>query len=158
VSVSRSPALRGVIAGAAGTVALNLCAYLDMAITCRAPSDVPAAAARAIARRLGFEPAPPDDAEKRARWEGFGEALGLMHGVVQGLAYGIVRANFLPRAEQRTGALCLALESFVLGESAATALGATDPRRWGFAGFVRGLALRLAFGAVTAATFDALPS
>ncbi len=144
------------MAGAAGTVALNLCAYLDMAITRRAPSDVPAAAARAIARRLGFEPAPLDNGKTRARWEGFGEALGLMHGVGQGLAYGIVRAQLLPDAEQRTGALSLALESFILGEGAATLLGATDPRHWGFAGFVRGFALRAAFGIVTAATFDAL--
>lgn len=151
----RSRLVNGALAGAAGTCALNLFAYLDMAATRRSSSAVPRLAAHAIAARAGLAPRPIDDEASMSRWEGFGEALGYVHGVCQGIGYGFVRAR-LRESAWRVGAVALCLETFVVGEGACIALGATDPRTWGLQGYARGLLLRLAFGIVTAAAFDAL--
>ncbi len=151
----RSRLVNGALAGAAGTCALNLFAYLDMAATRRSASEVPRLAAHAIATRAGLAPRPIDDEASLSRWEGFGEALGYVHGVCQGIGYGFVRSR-LRGPGWPVGAAALCLETFVLGEGACIALGATDPRTWGWEGYARGLLLRLAFGVVAAASFDAL--
>lgn len=148
--------LRGALAGAAGTCALNFAAYLDMAATRRPASEVPRLAAHAIAAKLGLEPKPIDDEPSLSRWEGFGEALGHVHGVSQGIGYAVLRGTVLDGPPWWVGAMSLCLETFVVGEGTCVALGATDPTTWGVAGYARGLGLRLAFGVVTALAYEAL--
>ena len=53
----------GLVAGAAGTVALNVATYADMSLRGRASSSVPAKTAGKIAARAGVDLAPAAPAE-----------------------------------------------------------------------------------------------
>jgi hypothetical protein len=46
------PALRGLVAGATGTVALDITTYMDMAIRGRSASDVPSQLVHTIAEQI----------------------------------------------------------------------------------------------------------
>lgn len=144
---------RGVIAGAAGTVALNAVTYLDMAVRGRPPSDVPAQsvewAARAAGATLGR-----DEAAAANRSEGLGALLGYATGVVLGGTYGVVAGRQQPSVV--TGAVALAAGAMVVANEPLVAMRITDPRTWGVEGWVADLVPHLAYGVVGAVVFAAI--
>src|SRR5947209_18142861 len=89
--------LAGVAAGAAGTVALDVATYADMAIRGRPSSEVPTKVAGALTQRLGISlfgdgPAASDDAASNRR-----SAIGSLMGYVTGVGLGALVGALRPR-------------------------------------------------------------
>ncbi|WP_319020129.1 hypothetical protein [Streptomyces sp. C8S0] len=83
-------AARGLLAGATGTVVLNLVTYGDMAWRGRPSSGMPAETADRLAGHAGIELG--DGEEKASREEAAGALLGYVAGLGTGLLYGLLRA------------------------------------------------------------------
>lgn len=148
--------LRGIGAGAVGTLALNATTYLDMLVRGRAPSDLPERAAGQLAERLGIDLGRDGDHGAAGnRRTALGALLGYATGTVVGAGYGVVRA--------RAGSLSLpvaaagaTLAAMAASNVPATLSGLTDPREWGWQGWLADIVPHLAFGLATALTYDAL--
>ncbi len=151
----------GAVAGAAGTAALDITGYGEMALTGRSPSGTPAEVIRRVAKRANIEPlgrsdAVADDATKNRR-SALGAISGYLIGTSIGAVYGAVsplvaRLPVLPKA-LLVGALAMAAS-----EGPATALAATDPRRWGVRGWLSDIVPHAIYGLVTVAIVDAIRS
>ncbi len=147
----------GMLAGAAGTTALNATTYLDMAVRGRPPSTTPEQTVRKAEEFTGasLSSEGPDSQPAQSRRSGIGAVLGIAAGVGTGAVYGLLRP--------RLGDVPLVLLS--LGAAAGanvgpmlpmTALGVTDPREWTLDSWLTDLLPHLAYGAVTAVTFEAM--
>jgi hypothetical protein len=143
----------GAVAGAAGTVALDVVTYLDMAVRGRPPSELPSSVAEKLAGDAGIGLG--DDERARNRSSGIGALLGYATGIGVGMVYGALRARTGPPPG---AALALSLAAMAGSDVPATALGLTDPRRWGPSGWVADVIPHLAYGFVTAAAFDLVAS
>ncbi|MDN3354057.1 hypothetical protein [Actinomadura sp. DC4] len=129
----------GLLAGAAGTTALNAVTYTDMALRGRPASGIP----EQVVDRLGL---PLRDANRRqaaAALLGIGVGAGV--GAVYGLAGGTPAGALMPAA---TAALA--------GDGPPVALGLTDPRTWTAADWLSDVVPHLAYGLVTAVAYDGL--
>jgi hypothetical protein len=80
----------GVIAGAAGTTALNVVTYLDMALRARPASELPAKAAGEVTGRAGIELGTGKAGESRR--DAIGALLGYATGLGVGALYALVTA------------------------------------------------------------------
>jgi hypothetical protein len=148
--LKRGP-VAGAIAGAVGTLALDVVSYLDMYAQGRPASTLPADAAAKVAGKVGLDLSGDDDASN-ARRSALGALLGYSTGIAVGAAYGIVRRR--PGASR--GALGLTGTVLVAANGPMVAMGLTDPREWGPKGWVSDLVPHLAYGVVTARVFDAI--
>jgi hypothetical protein len=145
----RHPVVVGLIAGAAGTTALNLVSYFDMTMRGRAASSLPAQAAADLSGDLGL---PLGTGESKShREEGLGALLGYATGLGVGAGYGLVRTQV--RVPAVVGAVGLALAAMAASDAPMTALGLTDPRSWAASSWVADALPHLAFGLTAAATF-----
>lgn len=146
----RNPVLLGLVAGSAGTVALNVAAYCDMAVRGRAGSSVPARAAARIAQQAGVPLGRTGSATHRKT------ALGQLLGYAASLGVGMLYGTFANRRALPVpaAALGVALAAMFSTDAAHTLLGVTDPRRWSAKDWVADILPHLAYGAATAATFD----
>src|SRR6185437_11552006 len=81
---------RGVVAGAAGTTALNAVGYADMALRGRPASSVPAQVAEQLAGRVGGT-VPGSGATRQNRLEGLGALAGIATGAGVGALAGQLR-------------------------------------------------------------------
>lgn len=146
--------MAGAAAGAAGTTALNAATYLDMVARARPSSSTPEQTIKKLAETTGTQ-IPGNEDEQQNRVSGLGPLTGLVVGVGVGAALGFARAAGL-----RTGVL----STTVLGTLGALAgsngpmaiLGVTDLRSWSVSDWVSDVVPHLAYGAVTAATLQAL--
>jgi len=159
--VSKSIGL-GVAAGAAGTVALDVASYLDMAIRGRSASDVPGEVAARLARLAGVtlldDSAAGGDADAGRvsnRKTAVGSLLGRATGVDVGAAYGIARA-FLPKVPWQLAGLGLAAAAMAASDVPATRLRVTDPRRWSVSDWASDIVPHLAYGLIAAFTYESL--
>jgi hypothetical protein len=147
---------QGAIAGVVGKAALDATTYGDMLVRGRASSGVPAETAGAAAEKLGLHRAfNPEKKKGRARREALGALLGAATGATAGVAYAIATGG--------RGIHPLAVAGPAIGVSAmaaanlpATVTGATNPARWSATDWLSDVVPHLVFGAVVAATFDAL--
>src|SRR6266568_9426341 len=89
--------LKGTVAGAVGTVALNVATYGDMVIRGRPSSSAPAQMVSTLARFVGLAPATQDggtqDQTAQNRESGLGALLGYVNGLGTGIAYGLLRTQ-----------------------------------------------------------------
>jgi hypothetical protein len=146
--------LRGAAAGAAGTTALDIATYADMALRGRPASSTPPRTIETLARRAGVEiPGTGDIRENRL--QGLGALAGLLTGVGVGAALGGVRALGW-RPGWLGGGLLTAMAAMVAANGPMVVLRVTDPRTWSAADWAADLAPHLAYGVVTYATLDAL--
>jgi hypothetical protein len=147
--------LKGVIAGAAGTAALNIVTYLDMAIRARPASELPAKMAGNLADKANVSLGDEESATNRT--QGLGPLLGYMTGIGWGLAYGAL-ADGLRRLGVRLPwpAAAIGLGAAVMAGSDVplVAQGLTDPKAWGMSGWLADAIPHLAYGAATAVTYD----
>lgn len=163
--------LAGAIAGAAGVVALNVASYLDMLARGRPASDMPARVAGALADEMGLpivgesdededEREDDDDADDLAedaaenRREAIGGLLGIANGIGIGVVYGIVRL-ILPRPPAWLAGAALGAAAMAASDYPATRLGLTEPRDWTATDWASDVLPHMAFGIVTAITFEA---
>lgn len=141
--------IQGAIAGAVGTMALDVTSYADMAVRARDSSGLPAEVVKRLSQRAGF----PIENENRA--SALGAISGYMVGIGVGALYGAIRPR-VPGAPLMLAAIGLAAAAMAAADVPATRLGATDPRTWGVTGWVSDLIPHFAYGLVTAAVFDAV--
>jgi hypothetical protein len=142
---------RGLLAGAAGTSALNATTYLDMALRARPASSTPEESVQRLAGTVGADLGEGEQAENRAA--GLGPLLGYAVGVGTAIGY-----EFAVRRRIPTSAAALALTVLAMIGSAApmTLLRITDPRQWSATDWASDIVPHLAYGAVTAVTLDHL--
>ncbi|MBA3944063.1 MAG: hypothetical protein H0X37_05815 [Herpetosiphonaceae bacterium] len=148
----------GVVAGAAGTVALNIATYADMALRGRPASEVPDKLAGALADQAGVDlRGSGPDAEKTAsnRRTGIGSLMGYGTGLGVGIAYGLVRPQIddLPPV---IASVVVGLAAMATSDLPATLSGATDPATWGASGWLSDVGFHLVYGFATVMTYDAL--
>jgi hypothetical protein len=146
--------IKGAAAGAAGTTALNAVTYLDMAVRGRPTSSTPEDTVEKLLRSASIEV--PGDGDTRAnRVAGLGPLLGLAAGVAVGAAYGAV-TSFTGKPAWRTGVAVTGLSALLVGNAPMTVLGVTDPRQWNADAWISDVVPHIAYGMVTAATYDVI--
>jgi hypothetical protein len=143
--------VNGLLAGAAGTAALDTVTYLDMAVRGRPASTTPERSVRKLAGLVGLDLGTGERAGNRAT--GLGAVLGYATGAGVGAAYALLAGRRLP---WRWSATALALGALVAANVPMTAVKITDPRTWTAADWAADLVPHAAYGAVTALAFDRL--
>ena len=145
----------GAAAGAAGTTALNLVTYLDMALRGRPTSTTPQDTVEAIAGKVGITiPGDPDTRQNRVA--GLGPLTGLAAGIGAGAALGMTRAAGW-RPNILVGTLAAGAAAMIAADGPMTALGITDPRTWAVKDWLSDVIPHLAYGFTTAAVLTNLP-
>lgn len=152
-------ALVGLLAGAAGTVSLNVATYADMALRGRSSSGAPSKMVSKIADKakvpLSSKGVGVNDEEAQNRESGLGALLGYVNGLGMGIVYGLLRSQFddisLPLAGLGVGLAAMAASDVPL-----VALGLSNPKTWGFSGWVADVIPHLIYGLVTVATYESL--
>jgi len=140
--------LSGAAAGAAGTTALDVITYLDIAVRGRPTSTTPERTVEAMARLFGLTvPGSGDVLANRLLGLGAltGYAAGIGMGVTLGLAYAL---GWRPRLLVAT--LVATAIALIGTNGPMTVLGVTDPRTWGVVGWISDLIPHFGYGLVTA--------
>ena len=143
----------GLVAGAAGTMALDIATYLDMAIRGRAASEVPSKLAGEIVDSMGVSLGRGETAANRRT--GVGALLGYATGIGIAVVYSVLR----PRVEHvpfPVTAAAVGLSAMAASDVTATAYGVTNPKEWGLVGWASDIFFHLIYGYITVAVFEAL--
>jgi hypothetical protein len=146
--------LNGIAAGAVGTTALNAVSYLDMVVRARPASSTPSDTVRKFEELIGISLSKdgPDSPSATNRREALGALLGIAAGIGTGAVYGLLRPYVrLPLALLGVG---VGVVANVGTTGPMVAMGITDPRTWGTAGWISDLVPHLAYGLATAAAFE----
>ncbi|MFN8665239.1 MAG: hypothetical protein U0075_25385 [Thermomicrobiales bacterium] len=148
--------LRGAIAGAVGTIALDLTTYGDMLVRGRGASGVPARVAGVLADRLGVLPLAPGTSGEMAdnRREAAGALLGFATGVGIGAAYGVLRGDPRRAASPLAGAV-VGLSAMAASDVPIALTGVSNPATWSMSDWVSDVIPHLVYGLVTVAVYDA---
>ncbi|MDW5325758.1 hypothetical protein [Plantactinospora sp. KLBMP9567] len=144
-------AVDGAIAGAVGSVALNVVTYLDMALRGRPASSSPEEIAQRLAEMLHIGLGPEDRAANRR--SGLGPLLGYATGVLSGAALTVIGLRRLPGP---VAAGLFGAGVMLASDGTLTALGITDPRRWSRADWLTDTVPHLAYGLAAVATLGQL--
>jgi hypothetical protein len=144
--------LRGALAGAAGTTALNAATYVDMALRGRPTSTTPEDTVERAQDLTGVSLAGDSETAGNRR-SGLGALLGIAAGLATGAAYGALRPRLARVPLPLLGAAAGVLAN-VASTGPMAALGVTDPRSWPASSWVSDLLPHLAYGAVTALAFE----
>ncbi|MEV0155578.1 hypothetical protein AB0H57_17795 [Micromonospora sp. NPDC050686] len=148
----RARLLDGAVAGAVGSVALDVVSYLDMAVRARPASSTPQASAERLAGLAHVDLGSEDQAANRR--SGLGPLLGYGLGVAAGAAFAVLagrRRISTPLAVALLGGGVMAAS-----DGSMTMLGVTDPRSWRRSDWVADLVPHLAYGVAAAATWNRL--
>jgi hypothetical protein len=142
--------LRGAAAGAAGTTALNVVTYVDMALRGRPASSTPQRTVERLAE-TAHVPIPGAGERRASRVEGLGALTGLIAGIGVGGMLGLARALGF-----RAGTLLTTGTVLISTNGPMTVLGVTDPRTWSRTDWISDLVPHLGYGLVVTTTLDAL--
>lgn len=146
----------GLLAGVAGTLALDATTYADMLLRGRPPSRLPGEAAANLAKQIGID-LEGDDEKTRARREGLATLLGYATGAAVGVAGAVVLGGRQPRPGGVLGrGLLFGVSAMLASMIPMTAKGLTDPRRWGVEGWLEDIVPHAAYGLAAAAALEAL--
>jgi hypothetical protein len=149
--------LVGAVAGAAGTVALDVATYADMLWRGRPASEVPARTAARVAERAGIDLALQDGAsaeQVKNRQSGLGALLGYGTGLGVGTLYGMVRP-ILGNIPTPVAGVLLGAAAMAASDVPSAALGSTNPREWTAESWAADIVPHLVYGLVTAAAYNA---
>lgn len=147
----------GAASGAAGTTALDMTTYGDMALRGRSSSNMPAEVVRRIAEKAGLEPLDKPDDQTDDRTKNRRSALGALSGYVYGVTVGIIYSTAQPLFRKLPiPARALILGGLVMAATdvPATLLRATDPKKWGAGGWVSDIVPHFMYGLVTVSICD----
>src|SRR6185312_5865513 len=149
----------GTIAGAAGTVALDVATYVDMAIRGRSSSNAPAKMVENVAHiahlPLFTKGAGSNDQTTQNRESGIGALLGYVNGLGTGALYGLLRSQ-LDDVPLPLTSIVVGLAAMAESDVPLVALRASNPKTWGFSGWAGDIIPHLIYGLVTVATYEAL--
>ena len=151
--------LKGLLAGAAGTVALNIATYADMALRGRSSSNGPSKMMSIIASMvhlpLSSQEVGAEDQTAQNRESGLGALLGYINGLGTGVVYSLLRPQRdevpLPLASTLVGLAAMAASDVPL-----VMLKVSDPKTWGVSGWLSDLIPHLIYGFVTVGAYEAL--
>lgn len=136
---------RGLLAGVAGTLALDAVTYLDMTIRGRSASRAPEQTVQRLAELLHVDLGSGEPAENRRT------ALGALLGYVTGLGTAAGYALVVRRPQPvPVAAGPLTVLAMTGANGPMTLLGITDPRTWKAADWVADVVPHLAYGVVAA--------
>ncbi|WP_203856970.1 hypothetical protein [Plantactinospora mayteni] len=141
----------GAIAGAVGSVALNMVTYLDMALRARPASSTPEESAQRLTEKLHIGLGPEDRAANRR--SGLGPLLGSATGVLSGAALTVIGLRRLPGP---VAAGLFGAGVMLASNGTLTALGVSDPRRWSRTDWLSDIVPHLAYGLAVVATLGQL--
>jgi hypothetical protein len=144
---------KGLLAGAAGTLALDLATYGDMLLRGRGSSGVPAQVAERLADRAGVPLG--EDEEKGNRTQAAGALLGYVTGLGAGAAYGLLRHRQAPLPNWAAGPV-LGAAAMAGSDVPAAALRVTDPTSWDLKSWLSDVVPHLVYGLTTASVYRAL--
>lgn len=144
----------GGVAGAVGTLALDVVSYGDMLARGRAASELPGRAAARLAGTARITLGPADDPRTANRAAALGAVLGYATGVAVGSALGLVWRR--PARSRLRRGLVAGTVAMVTANSPMVAQGLTDPRTWGVAGWVSDIVPHVAYGLAAAVTYDTI--
>ena len=144
--------LAGAAAGAAGTAALNAVTFLDMAVRGRPASRTPEQTVEKVADLTRLK-VPGDDDVRGNRLQGLGALGGIVTGVSMGVAYSLVDRAVGRPPTGRAG-LLVGVTAMAGANGPMVVLGLTDPRRWTAADWLSDVVPHVAFGLVTAWTYE----
>lgn len=149
--------LRGAIAGAAGTIALDLTTYGDMLLRGRGASSVPANMAGVLADQAGFTPLATDTPGEQAgnRRQAAGALLGYGSGVTIGVLYGLIRGGNAGKASPVAGA-AVGLSAMAASDLPIALTGISDPATWSATDWLSDIIPHLVYGLVTVAVYEAI--
>jgi hypothetical protein len=148
--------LRGLAAGAAGTVALNVVNHLDMAVRGHPASRVPEAVVDAVAARAGWSVPGSGRARDSRR-----SALGALAGIANGLGVGVAASGLRSvgvRFSAPVGAAVAGAASAAVTDGVVAALGIGELRAWSPADWTADVVPHLAYGAAVQAVLEAVPT
>ncbi len=152
-------ALRGIIAGATGTVALDTTTYLDMAICGRSSSNAPSKMVDTITKKihlpLSTQGTSSKDQSAQNRESGLGALLGYVNGVGTGVIYGMIRSRFDEIPTPLAAAL-VGLTAMAASDVPMVALRVSNPKTWGISGWLADTIPHLIYGIVTVTTYEVL--
>ncbi|NRQ40108.1 hypothetical protein HII36_51040 [Nonomuraea sp. NN258] len=134
--------LRSLIAGAAGTSALNIASYLDMAIRARPASSTPGRAVEMLAERAHLDLGHGEQADDRRA--ALGPLLGYGTGAMAAVCYGLLTTSRRPAWP--IGVSLLTGLAMLGSNGPLAALGITDPRKWSASDWLSDLVPHLAYG------------
>lgn len=147
--------LAGAAAGAAGTTALNVVTYLDMATRGRASSNAPEDSAERLAEKAGIT-IPGEGETRDNRLAGLGPLLGVATGVGIGALAGAVLGGMRWRPPVSVLSVALGAAAMAGTDAPMALLGVTSPSSWKPADWAADVVPHLAYGAVTAAVVSSL--
>ena len=143
---------RGVIAGAVGTLALDVSTYLDMVVRGRPSSELPKRAASELATRAGVALGEGDKADNRR--SALGALLGYATGTGVGGLCGLLAGN--RRLPLVKGGLATGAAAMACADGPMVALGLTDPTSWAATDWLADVVPHLSYGLAFAFTWDLL--
>ncbi len=144
---------KGLIAGAAGTTALNAVTYLDMAVRGRPASDTPERSVGRLAQLAHVDVGQGETG--RNRKAGLGPLLGYANGAAVAVGFSALARRRLPTA---AALVTLAATAMVASNLPMTALRLTDPRHWSATDWLSDVIPHAVYGWVTAVTLSQLDS
>ncbi|MGW2218638.1 hypothetical protein ACWCSD_26960 [Nonomuraea sp. NPDC001684] len=141
--------VKGLIAGAAGTTALNTVSYLDMLVRARAASSTPR---QAVAKLSGLTHTDLGDGDRAAnRTEALGSLMGYATGVASAIAYGFLSGR---RRSWPVGVLALTALAMSGSNVPLTLLDVTHPSEWPADAWVSDVVPHLAYGITAYAAYE----
>jgi hypothetical protein len=153
--------IRGLIAGAVGTMALDVATYADMALRARPASSIPSQLVEQMAQKVDLPlsekgvGAQDDTTQNRA--SGLGALLGYTNGIGIGALYSLFQPQLqgmpLLLAGVGTGAAAMAASDVPL-----VSFKLTDPRTWGTSGWIADALPHFIYGIVTVGVYEMLRS
>ena len=144
----------GLIAGTAGTAALNIVTYLDMLVRGRPASSMPATLVKHVAQAAGVDALASDDETTQHRREAVGSLLGYANGLGVGVVYGCIRPLVRGWIPLPLAAIVVGAAAMALSDIPAARAKATDPSSWAPADWLADALPHLTFGVVVAQTFE----
>lgn len=144
----------GTAAGAAGTTALNLVTYLDVAARGRPSSSTPEVTVEKLAAKAHIT-IPGDEETRRNRIAGLGPLTGLGAGLGVGATAGLARGLGW-RPNLRLGGVVVGAAAMVGTDAPMALLGVSDPRTWAAKDWLSDAVPHLVYGLVTSAVLEAL--
>jgi hypothetical protein len=148
--------LGGVIAGAAGNLALEIVTYGDMLVRGRGSSGVPAKMTGILADHLGIEALATKTTGEEAdnRRSAAGALLGYGLGVGLGAAYGMGRSAAGGQVSTPLAGVGVGLAAMAAADASYALSGASNPAEWSTVDWVADLIPHIIYGLVTVAAFE----
>lgn len=146
---------RGLLAGAVGTTASNLAAYLDTAVRGRPAGSAPDRLVDAVAARLDSDV--PGRGREESRRTAYGALAGIGNGLATGVLFSVARSAGV-RFSAPVGAVAAGAAAMAATDVPVALLGVSDPRSWSAADWATDAVSHLAYGVGVQAVLEAVPT